>query len=57
MKKPKIIEGFSCVQMQREIRERISDEIKDNSDAFFRDLEKEFSHLPKVNRYSGVGLD
>ena len=57
MKKPKMIEGFSCVQMQREIQDRISDEIKDHSDTFFRDLEKEFSHLPKVNRYSGAGLD
>ena len=55
MKKPKIIEGFSCVQMQREIREKISEEIKDHPDVFFRDLEKEFYHFPKANRYSGVG--
>ena len=45
MSNRKIIEGFSCVKMQREIREKISEKIATDSDAFFKSLKEKYKHL------------
>jgi hypothetical protein len=56
MKKPEPLEGFSCVEMQRHIREQLSQEIKKNPKDFFKKLRQEFAHIPKANRSSSPAL-